>query len=151
MTNIQNRTINITHSPLFENLAFLQLDDFYMDAHNDFHFSQFQFEQQTQRLTITFRSLNESPSIVEYVLEEVEFIECSITQFQQHTQIILDNLYRGRFESNNILLEKSENGKVCFYIDFIENILIELLTSKVIVNYYPHHPSYIWHIWKSIQ
>lgn len=126
--------ITISESQLFKNLVEIQSDDTYIDLHNDYQCTQFEYRKNDNIIVVTF--LNEDATKkkkqVELVFSDVEVVIMSLAlQRRLENAITIDNFYRGRFEKNGTLYEHSSNGKAYYYLEFDEGHKVELFADNI--------------------
>ncbi len=113
---------------LFKNLAQHDYDNRYYDFHNDYNCEKLSYSDGI--LLILFTSLADG------ILLSLKFTEVRITALdffnvKDARNLILDNLYRGRYELNGKLIEFSEDGKGYFYIQFYEDQKLEFWAKSI--------------------
>ena len=113
---------------LFYNLIDLSYNGNYYDLHNDFYCVNIKFENDT--LALKFEH-SEDKSIVELCFKGSKIVNFDFNQIMD--KLTIDNIYRGRFEKNNELFEFSDDKKSYFYIEFYEDIKIELFTEEIFI------------------
>ena len=107
---------------LFKNLAQYCYDNQYYDFHNDYSCKKIFYSNGL--LTFQFKSLIENIWVTLTFLE-VNIIMLDFFNVNGIKDLTLDNLYRGRTETNGNLIETSENGKCYFYLEFYESQKME--------------------------
>ncbi|MDR0295778.1 MAG: hypothetical protein LBH91_06315 [Prevotellaceae bacterium] len=131
-------TLNSKEIELFKNLSQFETDKIYYDFHNDFDCVKIFFEN--TYLILAFRNITDSRFVLfrfeKVVLEKFEFFD-----FEELKKITIDNIYRGRCQKDNELLEFDINGKSYFYIEFYEGVKIELWSDSITIDELPLPPS----------
>ena len=122
-------TLNSREIELFKNLSQFEIDKVYYDFHNDFDCIKIFFESTS--LILLFRSITDS-NYVSFKFEKVILERFDIFNFEEI--LTIDNIYRGRFQRNNELLEFGIDGKSYFYIEFYEGPKIELWSERIIID-----------------
>ena len=121
--------IELTNNLLLENISFLKYENSSLDIHNDYNFKELSFEQ--NRMKISFNEISNNFKIIEFVFENIEVVKLKMIQFEVPDSITLDNFYRGKTELNETILEEDSSKRKYFYLDFLEDIQIELWCSRL--------------------
>ena len=121
--------IELTNNLLLENISFLKYENSSLDIHNDYNFKELSFEQ--NRMKISFNEISNNFKIIEFVFENIEVVKLKMIQFEVPDSITLDNFYRGKTELNENILEEDSSKRKYFYLDFLEDIQIELWCSRL--------------------
>jgi hypothetical protein len=121
------KIIELTNMPLFENLSMATVGDRFIDLHNDYGFKKLEYDTVEKKLIILFEHLETKNISVQAFFEDAEIVKIAMSQ--PMTDVVIDNMYRGRGEENGILFEE-KNGKSYFYIDFLDDIGFELMASR---------------------
>ena len=124
--------IELTDSLLFENISFLKHENISIDIHNDYDFRELLFEQ--TRMALLFVEEINHNKFIEFIFEDIGLTKFKITQFEVPDSVTIDNFYRGKVELNGVLIEQDSNNKKYFYLDFLEDIQIELWCSRLYLN-----------------
>lgn len=124
--------MNAEQISLFKNLSDWDLNpDMYWDLHNDFDC--LGIELSTGRIGLRFRSVSDRGFFLTMEFLDVD-IACLRLAFDTPiAALTLDNLYRGRFEINDHLIEYDEQGRGYFYLEFYEGPTFELWATSVSV------------------
>ena len=122
-------TIELTDNLLFDNISFLKHENISMDIHNDYNFKELLFEH--NRMILSFIKDVNHLKFIEFIFEDIELTKFKITQFEIPDSITMDNFYRGKVESNGVLIEENSDKKKYYYLDFLEDIQIELWCSRL--------------------
>jgi hypothetical protein len=131
-------TIDLTKSELFKNFTEIIVDDIYVDLHNEFDCYSVNYSQKQRQLSLSFKaSENNSRKIqqAELIFKNVsiELMNFKIGQADDDSQWTIDQIYRGRFEdSKNDLMERSDEGKFYYYIEFCGDYSLEILSDTVL-------------------
>lgn len=133
--------IKVSHIELFKSLLDLEVGDKFIDLHNDFNCTEINFSKEDQSLIFVFFDHNHSSSL-RLVFQQVILVKFNLNFELDKKYIILDNFYRGRFESNNELHDLSEEGKGYMYVEFCEGQSLEFYCKEfeVDVKYPPANP-----------
>ena len=115
---------------LFKNLSQFDFDNVYYDFHNDFDCVKITFENNF--LILFFKKIVEG-YIISFKFENVLLEKFYFFNFPELKNLTIDNLYRGRFEKNDELIEFDKNGKSYFYVEFYEGPKIELWCENIMV------------------
>ena len=121
--------IELTNNLLLENISFLKYENISLDIHNDYNFKELSFEH--NRMKISFNEISNNFKIIEFVFENIEVVKLKMIQFEVPDSITLDNFYRGKTELNENILEEDSSKRKYFYLDFLEDIQIELWCSRL--------------------
>ena len=112
---------------LFENLSQLEFENTFYDIHNDFSLNGIEYEGNT--LTISFLS-DSSKSIFAFCFKDAKIEKIQLFDKPE----FIDSIYRGKFEQDNVLIEKNTNNQYYFYIDFVSGLSIELWSKELEFN-----------------
>jgi hypothetical protein len=121
--------IKTSQIELFKNIIQGDFDGNYYDLHNDFNCIKITIEKGV--LSLIFRNIHSS------FLISLKFLNVNITFFEFDLKekietLTIDNLYRGRFEVDEKLIEyKNEDGY--FYLEFYEGQKMEFWSKSLIV------------------
>ena len=113
---------------LFENLAQYDFLGEYYDFHNFYSCEKVSFENKT--LAIVFKN-DASSLVVTLKFEEVIVSKIDFYYVLNGDDLVIDLLYRGRFEVDGGLKEFSEDGKSYFYLDFVEGQSMEFWATSI--------------------
>ncbi len=117
---------------LFQNLSQYEYDGKYYDFHNDYDCLRVLFEN-AEDLTLIFRHTSDDRRI-SIRFREVELYKIEFFNTPKVSNLIIDNLYRGRFEFQGHLEELTPLNKGYFYLEFDEGQKIEFWSSGLLVN-----------------
>ena len=112
---------------LFENLAQWDAGGIYYDFHNDFICSQIKFNV---NLTLYIKGIKDD-SIIEVSFRNATLINFEFAILPDDKELIIDLLYRGRFEKDGQLLDISDDGSSYFYLEFYDEQKIEFFSSSI--------------------
>ncbi len=119
---------------LFKNLAQYEFEGKFYDLHNEYDFVKLLIADTT--LTVAFKALsNDELFVIKFmnvVLTKLEFFNSANVP-----QLIIDNLYRGRFEKDGELQETVDNGGGYFYLEFDEGQKVEFSATDICVEKEP--------------
>jgi hypothetical protein len=126
VTRLESREIE-----MFKNLSQFEAGQICHDFHNDFDCIKLLFE--STFLILLFRNIKYD-SFVSFkfekaILERVEFLN-----FEDLKKLTVDNIYRGRSQRGNELIEFDFDGRAYFYIDFYEGPKIELWCKNISID-----------------
>jgi hypothetical protein len=120
--------MNVEEIELFASLS-SQENDVPWDIHNNYEVVRLSFSGTVFELFLQSNDLTQANGLV------IKFEDARIQKMSQEWPLegglTIDNLYRGRFEYNGALLEVTGDGLGYFYIDFVENLSIELFARKI--------------------
>lgn len=116
--------LDITNFQLFENMLFFEMGNTHYDLHNEYDFEKTIFSN--EKLEIFFKK--QDISIVMTFLN-VEIKGFDIMQFRIDSELVIDNLYRGRFLDDGQLLEKDQLNRNYFYLEFTQSAKLEFFSS----------------------
>lgn len=137
-----NDQIDLTHSELFKSFDEIEGDGFDVDLHNEFKCDSINFKNQKTELILSFmiepkfaRKVNRIDIVFEDVRLESFFLKKDNESPDEWT---INNIYRGRFQKEEDVLELSNDGRSYYYIDFYQDYSFELfardVTAKVFLN-----------------
>lgn len=118
--------IDIVNTVLFDSILEFKKTNGYVDIHNDYEVESVMYDPIKGNLKLLLNSLENNP--LEILFENVLIIEMNIKIDDK----VIDNFYRGRFESEGDVFDEIDNRK-CFYIDFDGGSKINLLCEKAVV------------------
>jgi len=112
----------------FENLAQSEFGSVYYDFHNDYLCNK--ISQNNECLEILLDHIEkETPVTLKFF--EVEIVQTNFNFMEEHKDLTIDILYKGRFEVNGQLFECSSSSKSYFYLEFYEGQSIEFFCSSI--------------------
>jgi hypothetical protein len=114
---------------MFKGLMEVQIEDSFFDLHNDFTCSVINFETSKREVNIVFLSKDKEINL-SYLLTGAS-IEKMHSNRKSGDCNIVNNFYRGRFESDNGLSEFFEDGSSYFYLEFENGDLFEIRAKKL--------------------
>lgn len=114
---------------LFKNLLDIELNGEDIDLHNDYRCSDILYSEKDLRLKFRSNADEGEFLMIQFVDVEINKLEVSLGS---NDGITLDNFHRGRYEAEGKLFDEY-HGKKCFYIEFYEGGVIELLCKQVIL------------------
>lgn len=128
--------INLTKADLFLTLLENYVEGIYIDLHNCYKCEKMLFDKNENRFSFDFRNIEQAVAWpkVSIIFEDVVIALHKISFESAINELTLDNFYRGRFFDGKELKEYSDDGKGYFYIDFYEEISIEIFAGKVILS-----------------
>lgn len=121
-------TVAAKNIELFKNFAQWDLGGTYYDFHNDFICSQIKFNN--VNLTLYFKKRH-NESIIKMSFEHVTIINLEFAILPDSKELVIDLLYRGRFEKDGQLLDIKDNGSGYFYLEFYDEQNIEFFSSSI--------------------
>jgi len=122
--------INSKEIEPFKNLSQLEIGSIYYDFHNDFNCIKIVFEDSF--LILLFKNIVDE-YIVSFKFEKVILERFEFFNFEALNNLTIDNLYRVRFQAESELLEFDNTGKSYFYIEFCEEVKIELWCQAITI------------------
>lgn len=122
--------INSKEIEIFKNLSQFDLGNIYYDFHNDFDCIKISLENNF--LLFLFKK-NEEKEIVSFKFENIDITKFEFSNFSEFVNLTIDNLYRGRFEKDDQLIEFDKDGKAYFYLEFYEGVKMELWCENIVV------------------
>ncbi len=117
--------IDLSKYPLFENLTILNIEDKYIDIHNDYDFVNFEYCSTKKEIRLSFSMIINPLETFCFYFNGVTISSINIHQFDSVNNFIVDIVYRGKFEIDGSLHEKSKKNEYYFYIDFLDDIKLE--------------------------
>lgn len=117
-----------TSVEFFKNLAQCDYDNIYYDFHNNYNCEKLSYSNGI--FLILFKSLI-GGNLLSLKFTDVEMIALDFVNVRDIGDLTVDNLYRGRYELNGSLIDASENGKACFYLQFYEGHKFEFWASGI--------------------
>jgi hypothetical protein len=122
---------------LFDDLLEIEIEDQFVDLHNNFTCVNISYNANAKEVKISFIAddLTEGQSFsqVEIMFSEAEVNELNFPLDLEGNGLCLDSFYRGRIEQNNNLFDKTPDGRYLFYLDFYEGQSLEILAEKLVV------------------
>ena len=111
---------------LFESLLEISLGSLTVDLHNDYTCIDLDYSSETLNLVFQ-KDQNQDKLVIAF--DNVYINKLSIP-LKTPKGLILDNFHRGRYEEAGKLYD-IYNEKICLYLEFLEQGMIELLCTKV--------------------
>jgi hypothetical protein len=121
--------INSINIELFQNISQFNFDNEFYDFHNDFECINVKLNKND--LILLFKN-SLSDFMVSIHFQGTTFNSLEFEFVEEFKSLTLDNLYRGKFETDGKLIE-FENNKGYFYLDFYEGITIEFWCESILV------------------
>lgn len=119
---------------LFKNLSEFDYENLNLDLHNDFNCIKIMLNQNI--LNFLFQNIS-NKDIISFSFQNAEITVLEF-DFSYSTELLtIDNLYRGRFEKNNKLIE-FENNKGYFYLEFYDGQKVEFWSDKLLIEKLSH-------------
>lgn len=113
---------------LFRNLVQYEYKGKYYDLHNEYECDKIIFLN--GELLFRLRCISDN-SFLLLKFTDVKIVQLDFFNIQNAKGLTLDNLYRGRAESKEHLIEISEDGEGYFYLEFYEGQKIEFWAKGV--------------------
>ncbi|HTN18147.1 MAG TPA: hypothetical protein VL092_10725 [Chitinophagaceae bacterium] len=113
---------------LFRNLVQYEYNGKYYDLHNEYECDKIIFLNGV--LLFRLRCISDS-SFLLLKFTDVKIVQFDFFNIQNAKGLTLDNLYRGRAESKEHLIEISEDNMGYFYLEFYEGQKIEFWAKGV--------------------
>lgn len=120
--------INAKEIELFKNLSQFEFDKVFYDFHNNFKCFEISFFESC--LTLLLRNTDTKKEILLRFFA-VEIVRINFPLEVSINGLTMDNLYRGRFESNENLLEFNSNQKSFYYLEFYEGQIIDFFCEFI--------------------
>ncbi len=122
--------MNAEEIELFKNLSEWDFDQGnYWDLHNDFDCVGVKLE--TGVLILRFRALSEKTPSLDLEFNGAEITRLNFSADKSLFTLTLDNLYRGRFQVDDKLIDVDDQGRGYFYVDFYEGATLEFWSETV--------------------
>jgi len=130
-----NKVVELKNIELFKDLTAIDELLIVADLHNDYDCTSIDYSDDSKMLTINFTSNNRkvNRSTVYLRFEDATLMKFDLAFKAMIDKSTLNILYRGRFESNNGLLEYSEQKGFYFYMEFEEGDKFEFFAQKMLV------------------
>jgi hypothetical protein len=129
--------INLNSVELFKDLLTLEYDGIFIDLHNDYILSRIEYLYEESRAKVVFKNATKLESIrfkqVNICYSNVDVRKITIDFTVLDTRIIIDTFYRGRFVEGDDLRDVSDDGRKYFYMSFLEEGEIEILSESIYV------------------
>ncbi|MDP4255367.1 MAG: hypothetical protein Q8938_15265 [Bacteroidota bacterium] len=133
---IRNRMIELTDVELFKDLTFIEEGGENYDLHNEFECFSFMYDQESETVNMAFKERNskslESDKIC-IMFKGVSFCKFELSLIRSEDSATINNFYRGRFEMDGKLYEKSSEGASYFYIEFETGDKFEFFAKKAML------------------
>jgi hypothetical protein len=112
---------------LFKNLAQLEINETYFDFHNDFYCREFRYLNNVLEIVMK----NNSNKIVLIRFDHVVITKSDFGEYTFVNDLTVDQIYRGRTEFGNQLIEIDNEGRGYFYLEFDEGQRMEFWSSGI--------------------
>lgn len=123
--------IDITGGELFKDLMCFQIQNKVIDLHNDYECESIKYRHEEKKLIFMFNRQAFSNSKITLVFEGVSIQKCDLYLSRTADSGTLNVFYRGRFEVDGNLYEKSKSNQEYYYIEFENGDKFELFSTKV--------------------
>lgn len=132
------REVEIIEPKLFDGLAQVQIDEHYFDFHNDYNCYRIDYQESQKELILSFSVSELDTQHVPHI--DIKFIDViiDIIKFEPGTaddMMTIDLFYRGRFDVDGELKERTFDNKLYYYLEFYSGCSITLFASKVMFCY----------------
>ncbi len=117
---------------LFLNLSQYDYNGNYYDFHNDYDCNKIILDID-KTLILVFKSIISRKEIIYLKFIEVSIEKLDFFNSLKEEDLAIDNLYRGKTEDNNTLVELSPDKKGYFYLEFYEGQKIEFWSKGLII------------------
>jgi hypothetical protein len=122
--------LTATKIEFIKNLIQYEYDNQYYDFHNDYTCNFISISN--NKLFFRFKHIKNS-SIVHLNFLEVDIVIIEFFNNKFDQTLIIDTIYRGRYESKGKLMEVSDNGKGYFYAEFDEGQKLEFWAKGIMI------------------
>lgn len=115
---------------ILKNLSQFEFGNIYYDFHNDFDCIGISLENKF--LILLFKKIIDG-SIISFRFENVDLVNFEFTNFSEFENLTIDNIYRGRFEKNGLLMESNNQQKSYFYLEFDQGSKLEFWSEAILI------------------
>jgi hypothetical protein len=126
--------IELTDVALFKSFVEIEQGGIYVDLHNDFKCKGMKYSHPKRELVVSFEVIKKSPiQCVDVVFQGVTIEQINLETEDPNVDMwIIDNMYRGRFERQQGILEEiSSEGDYYYYVTFEGDYSVELFANRV--------------------
>ena len=116
---------------LFDNLSLLECDEGSFDLHNDFNCLSLSLKENC--MFLNFERIS-NKMFLTLKFTKVKLVQVHFNFHTENNSLTVDNLYRGRFESNGSLSEFSNLGQSYFYLEFYEGQSIDFFCDELLID-----------------
>jgi hypothetical protein len=123
---------------LFADLLEIKVDGQFIDLHNNYTCIDISYKTNNKEVIVSFVAddliATQVCGLVQLIFSEAEIKELSFPLVEDKG-LCLDSFYRGRIEKDNILIDKTAEGKFLFYLDFYKGQSLEILAVKLVIGF----------------
>jgi|GEM_PF-1432682 len=124
--------IELSNVKLFDDLTLIKKEDQVIDLHNNYVCNTLKYDDNYKLLEVIFVSREETRSSkVLLVFKKVLIAKFNFLLVNSEDSSTLNTFYRGRFEKENQLFERTIDNEKYFYIEFEKGDFIELFAEEV--------------------
>ena len=125
---------NIFDETLFSFLLEIELDNEYIDLHNDYYCSY--IDLRDSNIMFYFNHNDILSHVIHIIFTDIEVVSLNMN-FSNSDQesLVLDNLHRGRYLFDNVLYDEYKD-RHCFYLEFVNGIDMSLLCKQAFIKFY---------------
>lgn len=122
--------LNAKEIEFFRNLSEWDFDQGnYWDLHNDFGCVAVKLDAGV--LILRFSALSDKTPALNLEFNEAEITQLNLSADKSLVTLTLDNLYRGRFQVDDRLIDVDDQGRGYFYLEFYEGPTLEFWSGTV--------------------
>lgn len=125
------KTIKASELTLFESLIEFDFDGNHYDLHNTFACDNISYNASELELLFTHVDQTTTFSIT---LKGCDIAKLNIDFTESDTQIVIDSLYRGRYELEGEVHELKDDVQAYLYIDFVGGYSIECYCTTILIS-----------------
>lgn len=123
--------IDITNTPLFEQLLEYETDGLYFDLHNDYECKKIS-NKNSSNIEFVFKPIIQTKETIRLTFHSAVVVESTYVINDLQKTVTLDNFHRGRIlQENKELVDKTLTDEKCYYLEFYEGQTIQILAQKV--------------------
>jgi len=114
----------------FKNLSQYEHDEKYYDFHNDYDCKNISLKDGYLKLHFQTKVETYCATVI---FNEVDIISMNFFYNDDKCDLVIDNIYRGRFEEDNNLIDASLDGKGYIYLEFYEGHSLEFWARQIYI------------------
>ena len=123
--------MDLTNCELFKDLTTVSIKDKFFDLHNDYNCKIINYDLVVKVLKLIFEPCRSNVNSLSLEFNEARISNFTFNFSYSQDANTLNAFYRGRFESDGLLLEYSKLNESYFYLDFQEDDKFEVFAKKV--------------------